>query len=170
MNKKLMISIVLLSSCAGLFATTYQELRADLKNKLYRCQKRVLNEEQYSDFIEPYLQEGERVWEIPHYCREHSDSELMKEYFDCLVNYNIATFSQYVDRSGPYKKIIKEAKKKLMACIQKIKDAWGLTELDVKDECKRTTDLLHRASAQYYKDLSFKYKTLCFVEKVRRLF
>jgi len=168
--KKIVMSVALLSSCAGLFATTYQELRAGLKNKLYRCQKRVLNEEQYSDFIEPYLQEGEQVWEIPHYCRDHSDSEVMVEYFDSLVNYNLATFSQYVDRSGPYKKAIKAAKKKLMACIQKIKDAWGLTELDVKDECKRTTDLLDRASAHYYKDLSFKYKTLCFVEKVRRIF
>jgi hypothetical protein len=170
MMKRIIITVIFLSSGANLFATTYQELRAGLKSKLYRCQKRVLNEEQYSEFIEPYLQEGERVWEIPHYCREHSDSELMVEYFDCLVNYNVATFSQYVDRSGPYNKTIKAAKKKLMACIQKIKDAWGLTELDVTAECKRTTDLLHRASAQYYKDLSLKYKTLCLVEKVRRLF
>lgn len=170
MIKKITLSLALLSFSSGLFAATYQELRAGLKSKLYRCQKRVLNEEQYSEFIEPYLQEGEVTWRIPQYCHEHGDPVLMEEYFDCLVNYNLATFSQYVDRSGPYKKVIKAAKKKLMDCIQKIKDSWGLTDLDVKDECKRTTELLHRASAHYYKNLSFGFKTLCFFEKVRRSF
>lgn len=170
MFKKLLLAAVALSSCAFVGASTYQELRAKLKNKLYRCQKRVMNEEQYGKFIEPYLQEGEVVWRIPHYCHEYNDPILMEQYFDCLVNYNLATFSQYVDRSGPYKKTIKEAKKKLTTCIQAIKDAWQLTDLDVKAEVKKTTELLHRASADYYSQLSFKYKALCVFEKVRRIF
>lgn len=167
--KKIIISSIFLLSLP-LCAATYEELRAELKNKLYRVQKRVMTEQEYNAFIEPFLCEGEAKWQIPAHCREHPESPLIKKYFDCLCGYNIATFGKYVDRSAPYKKAIGEAKAQLTACIQEMKDTWDLKDFDVKAEVKRTTSLLRRATETYYNQLGLGYKALCLFEKVKRVF
>lgn len=158
------------TSCFAISAATYDQLRAKYKHDLYVSQIGVLNEEEYSEFLEPHLQEAERSLKVAEYCRAHADSELIREYFACLLRFNFACFKKHIATTDVYKKKIKKAHKLLLDVMKRMKAEWNLDDLDPIDDCNKLTQIIERANEIFYKNLGVKHKTLCFFAKVGSIF
>ncbi len=165
-----MVIFGLFVSCTALNAKTYEEWRAKYKHDLFESQAGVLTEAEYSDFLEPYLQEAERKLNVPEYCRAHPDSDLVKEYFDCLLRYNFACFKKYIGTKDAYKARMKIAYDKLLDVMARMKTEWNLDDFDPVHDCAKVTKIIKKANEVFYGKLSIKNKAFCFFAKVGSLF
>jgi len=151
-------------------AATYDQWRQKYKYDLYVSQKGVLTEDEYSEFLEPYLQEAERTLKVAEYCRAHTDSPLIEEYFACLLRYNFACFKKHIATSDAYKKRMKISRDKLLDVMKLMKSEWDLKEFDPVDDCKKVAKIIERANEVFYKNLGVGKKALCFFAKAVSVF
>ncbi|MCL4361242.1 hypothetical protein M1446_02700 [Candidatus Dependentiae bacterium] len=156
-----LLSIILFLSIGSSYAVSYGKIREDFKSALYVKQQGLMKREAYYAFIEPYLQKAEKVLKIPQYYMSNSNSKLHEEYFNCLLNYNMAIFRKYTyPKAYGVVYDFKASGEKLFNIINEIKNEIQLKDLDVQKEFDMTTKLLEKTNAAYYAKLGLIKKCL----------
>lgn len=154
--------IILMSIFTSIFAfgKSYVDIRNEFKLRLYHRQEGLMKQEKYLAFIEPYLQKAEKTLEIARYCMNNSDSRLSEDYFDCLLNFNVACFHDYIKSNTLTQNTVEKYSKQLLSCLVQIKNKAMLNSLDVEKEFAVTSMLFDQANRAYYKALGIHKKFL----------
>jgi hypothetical protein len=88
---------------------------------------------------------------IPRYCDAHADSELVKEYRECLSAWYSGVSVHYF--SGipfiPYHMLKPVLVKQAVSIIEKMKAEWQLADFDIEREIQETEKMLKKARDQY---------------------
>lgn len=154
MNKFFLIFLVFSSPLFSI-SDYYKELRTHFKKQMYFAQAGLMKEAEYNAFIDPYLQEIEKTSKVIQYCMESHDSGLCCQYMTRLHIYNIICFHNTVKSTQESKSALECRAEDLIELIEAIKAEGDLKDLDVQQEFKKTSDLIHRANKDYYKKLNF---------------
>ncbi len=166
--KKLLISLLCLIT-VSIYPVSYNDLKSDFKEELYRRQKGMMGHKDYLKFIEEYLNEGEKTLIIPQECLKLSNAHVAQDYFKALVYLNIAILYDYVSSNTHNKGMLEKHKENVLTTIQNVKTALQLYMLDPKTELQKTLELFTRANKTYYKKLNFaKRGLLVITAKVKR--
>lgn len=151
--KKLLISMLCLIT-VSVYPVSYNNLKSDFKEELYRRQKGLMGHKDYLKFIEGYLNEGEKILIIPQECLKLLDAQAAQDYFNALVYLNIAILYDYAHSNTHNKSMLEKHKGNVLTAIQNLKIALQLDMLNPKAELQKTVGLFTKANKAYYKKLN----------------
>ena len=158
--KKVLMSLLLLSFSSFVFSRSFDQLRQDFKQQLYQRQEGLMEQRKYEAFIEPFIKEAENKLQIPQYFSKNPNSPGIKDYFDCLLNYNVAWFHDHLTPNLSASNSLKTRGRDLYSIIEQIKNNEQLSNLDVQEEYKKTVALFLKVNKIYCKNLGFKTRSL----------
>lgn len=151
--------------------TPYEKCKEDFKSNLYYKQDSLIDDKRiYYDFIEEFLQKGEKTLAVINYCIKNKDDvklfedTFINQYFTNLCRCNVSAFYHFLNPKNKFKYgyVLSEynsSKESLKVCIQNIKDKYNLN-IDFQKELDATFKLLDKASAKYYTKLAFHKRLL----------
>ncbi len=115
-----------------------------------------MNDQKYLKFIEPWIQKAEKELTLIAYCNKNDKSKLSRDYFDCVLQYNIALAKRHLKATSDNKLKLEESKKNLLEIITKVKASdKELNTLNIEKEHENTCQLFLNAGKEYAKNLSF---------------
>ncbi len=165
--KKLVLGLFCLVTMSA-YPVSYNELKSDFKEELYRRQKGLMGHDSYLAFIDAYLSEGEKTLIVPQECLKLSDAQVAAAYFKALVYLNIAILYEYASSNTHNINKLKEHKANVLAAIQQVKVALQLDMLNPKAELQKTVELFTKANKAYYKKLNFAKRGLLVIHAKRK--
>jgi len=94
---KIYLALVALGT-APVFAKTYEEVRAEFKETMYKAQQGFgMGREEYFAFIEPKLVEAEKeiFAEQFEYVQKNPESKEAQQFLNAMLNYYMVSFNEY---------------------------------------------------------------------------
>lgn len=141
--------------------SSYSELRARFESNLLRRQGGLMAPEEYARFVAPHLNKAEGALAIVgHLKQEGNIPEAMRNnYFDMLLDYNVAWFIHYVNPSKDTQEYLLIERAWLEALIKTIAQSRCIDGLSAETEMQKTTTLIEEINKDFYTKLPW-YKKL----------
>lgn len=99
--------------------SNYKNLREQFK-KNCMLQYGLMAHDKYMRFIEPHIIKTEKNLRIHQFLLEPSDNPLNHQYFDCLLQYNLAYFHYQVNDCADHEETVKLIRSQLFDTIKKL--------------------------------------------------
>ena len=170
--KKVLLSFSLLLSCSANINDLLDKNADSTKlspteiiinysiDKLYTRQRGIIKDlNKYKTLIKPFLEEAGKDLELINFLIKNTESTYHLNYINSLVDLAAAEFN-YLVKSNSFeaKSNFNSACKKFTRLLKEIAKKESLS-FDVKEEIKKTLNILSKANKAYYKKISIFKKT-----------
>ena len=113
-----------------------------------------MRHDEYMEFIEPHIARTEKLLNVHPFLVKNSDHQVSIDYFNCLLQYNLAYFHYHVNATAKNKEAVKTIRSQLFGLIKKINALAVPESFDVQHEFKVTIESFHTSTKEYYKKLN----------------